>query len=211
MMPAGEVVHAFEYGRIGAFHRARYRISSVRAAADRGAGSATSLGRVAGPAAPHPSLPASITSSWSFNEKACSANVSGSGLSLDITASGAELSIVVYTLRRVPLRENAGVRIAFAGRSGDWIMTGRLAHSRQIAAVIPLNEDAVSRVLVLLSGGSIRIGNGRAGLPTGNRFLTPVNQEEAGSSALRIGSFSEKLRPAPSGSPRAKWFASMPR
>jgi hypothetical protein len=29
-----------------------------------------------------------------------------------------------------------------------------------------MSEDAVSRVLVLLSGGTIRINNGRAGLPT---------------------------------------------
>jgi hypothetical protein len=123
------------------------------------------------PAAPprpppaRPSPPASITSSWSFNENACSAKASGSGLSLDVTASSTELSIVVHALRRVPLRANAGVRIAFIGRSGNWIVTGRLGHSRQIAAVTPLNEDAVSRVLVLLSGGVIRINNGRVGLP----------------------------------------------
>jgi hypothetical protein len=114
---------------------------------------------------PLPAAPAPVTSNWSFDRSACTAKASGPGLSFEVTASSTELSLVVHTARRVSLRPTADVPIAFTGRSGNWTLAGRLAAPRRIATVSPTSEDAVSRVLVLLSGGTIRIGTGRAGLP----------------------------------------------
>jgi hypothetical protein len=118
------------------------------------------------PPPPAPAAPAPVASSWSFDRSACSAKASGPGLSLDVTTSSAELSFVIHATRRVSQRANTDLPIAFTGRSGSWTVTGRLAAPRQITAASPMSEDAVSRVLVLLSGGTIRINNGRAGLPT---------------------------------------------
>lgn len=118
------------------------------------------------PPPPPPLPPAPVASSWSFDGSACSAKASGPGLSLDVTASSTELSLVIHAARRVSQRANTDVPIAFTGRAGNWTVAGRLAAPRQITAASPMSEDAVSRVLVLLSGGTIRINNGRAGLPT---------------------------------------------
>jgi hypothetical protein len=117
------------------------------------------------PPPPPPVAPAPVASNWSFDRTACSAKASGPGLSLDVTASSAELRLVLHMARRVSLRANTDVPIAFTGRSGNWTLAGRLAVPRQLTAASPMSEDAVSRVLVLLSGGTIRISNGRSGLP----------------------------------------------
>lgn len=117
------------------------------------------------PPSPVPVAPAPVASRWSFDRSACSAKASGPGLSLDVTASSDQLSLVIHSVRRVSQRANTDVPVAFTGRSGNWTLAGRVANVRQIAAVSPMSEDAVSRVLVLLSGGTIRISNGRAGLP----------------------------------------------
>jgi hypothetical protein len=118
------------------------------------------------PPPPAPVAPALVASNWSFDRSACSAKASGPGLSLDVTTSSTELSLVIRTSRRVSLRPATEVPFAFTGRSGNWTLAGRLTGPRQIAAVSPMSEDAVSRVLVMLSGGTIRISNRRAGLPT---------------------------------------------
>jgi hypothetical protein len=117
------------------------------------------------PPPPAPVAPAPVTSHWSFDGGACSAKASGPGLSLDVIASSIQLSLVIHPTRRVSHRVNTDVPVAFTGRSGNWTLAGRVTDVRQIAAVSPMSEDAVSRVLVLLSGGTIRINNGHAGLP----------------------------------------------
>lgn len=114
---------------------------------------------------PTPVAPAPVTSSWRFNGSACSARASGPGLSLDVIASGSEVRLLISPTRRISRRVNTDVPVAFIGRSGNWTLAGHISNVRQIAAVSPMSEDAVSRVLVLLSGGTIRTDNGRAGLP----------------------------------------------
>jgi hypothetical protein len=117
------------------------------------------------PLPPSPVTPAPVTSNWSFDRSSCSAKASGPGLSLDVIASRTELHLLIHTTHGVSRRANTETPVAFTGRSGSWSIAGRVANAREIAAVSPISEDVVSRVLVLLSGGTIRTGNGRIGVP----------------------------------------------
>jgi hypothetical protein len=114
------------------------------------------------PTRPVPAPP--LASNWSFDRAACRAKASSPGLSLEVTTSGTELKLTVQSVGRLSLRANTRVPIAFTGRSGNWTLAGHVADGRRIVSVSPMDEDAVSRALVLLSGGTIRLGGSRSGL-----------------------------------------------
>jgi hypothetical protein len=117
------------------------------------------------PAPPvRPVPPSPVASSWSFDSAACRARASSPGLSLEMTASGTELKVTVQKVGRPSLRANTDVPIAFTGRSGNWILAGHVTDGRRLVSASPMDEDAVSRALVLLSGGIVRLGGSRSGL-----------------------------------------------
>ncbi len=111
------------------------------------------------PSAPtRTAAPAAETSRWSFGAgESCRAEARSASLSLTVTVSSSQVQLTVAGGRRVAFRPRAA-SIAFTGRSGAWTMGGRAAGRREVAASMPLTEDAASRVLVLLDGGVVRVG-----------------------------------------------------
>ncbi len=111
------------------------------------------------PALARPAAPAAETSNWSFEAgESCSADARSASLSLSVVVSSSQVQMAVTGGPRVAFPRRAA-SIAFTGRSGTWTMQGRAAGRRMVQASMPLTEDAVSRVLVLLDGGVVRVGS----------------------------------------------------
>lgn len=113
-----------------------------------------------------PVAPAPVTATWSFRSGgACSATAANPVLSLEVGASNEALSLELHMSRRVALPANASVPITFSGAAGTWTTAGRLNAPRRVSASGPMTEDAASRVLVLLAGGTIRTGGRQRDVP----------------------------------------------
>ena len=56
-------------------------------------------------------------------------------------------------------------RLRFAGSGGNWQIVAQQAGARSLAATLGTGDIALSRVLVLLGGGTLEIGQAEQGLP----------------------------------------------
>jgi hypothetical protein len=114
----------------------------------------------------HPMLRPPVPSNWHFQSgDTCSASAISSRISLEVTGTNARLKLVASEARYLDLPGHAAISMTFTGNSGNWTITGRRISRREIAATSPMSEDSASRILVLLDGGIIRIGNLRDNLP----------------------------------------------
>jgi hypothetical protein len=106
---------------------------------------------------------------WSFTSKPdrCVASAANSALTLTLVAEeGRSLSLELHA--RAAPEFGAGrpaMPIAFAGQAGSWRVQGRPSSRGRILLAFPLDETSASRVLVLLSGGTLEAGRPESGLP----------------------------------------------
>jgi hypothetical protein len=118
------------------------------------------------PAPPAPVFHRPVTSTWSFQAgDACTAAAGGGTLSLDIAVSRDTLEITAHLPKDLFVPVGRTAAIAFSGPSGSWTMTGLGAASRKVIASQPMTEDQAGRILILLGGGTIKIGSRSLGLP----------------------------------------------
>ena len=98
---------------------------------------------------------------WSFNSgEQCIATASSSAVAVAVAATD---RTVTWTVRgrlasAVPAQRN--LPLAFSGTNASWTVPARRAARRQLIASIPLSEYAASRVLLMLRGGTLRLGAG---------------------------------------------------
>jgi hypothetical protein len=112
------------------------------------------------PPPPAPLVPRPVASSWSFHAAdVCTATAGGGTLALDVAASRDTLELVVRMPPGMPMPPNRAVRIGFAGTSGTWAVTGHKAASHRVIASQPMTEDQAGQILLLLGGGSVRVGD----------------------------------------------------
>jgi hypothetical protein len=84
---------------------------------------------------------------------------------LEVTASHDRLLMAADAARQMVLPQEEVLPISFAGNAGSWNLAARRVGPHRIMASNPMEEDAASRILVLLGGGIIRIGPPNLGLP----------------------------------------------
>ena len=108
---------------------------------------------------PRPVIKQPMTAIWAFDGNGtCKATATSSGPTLELTADRAT---AVMTLRyRVADAPRGAAPLRLSGPAGSWSLPAR-AVGRAIRVSRPMDEDAASRMLVILSGGTLVAG--RAG------------------------------------------------
>lgn len=98
-----------------------------------------------------------MTATWAFDRAACRATASSAGPVLDLSASRGG---VVFGLRYRAGGAPRGVApLRLSGPAGSWSLPARAIRGA-VRVSRPMDEDTASRILVLLSGGSINAGAG---------------------------------------------------
>jgi hypothetical protein len=112
--------------------------------------------------------PQPVTAMWKFLESGeiCKATATNPAVTLDVTVSDDRLLFLARARTRPALRRGSHTPIAFTGTSGSWTASGRLTTSHVVSASQPMDEAAVGRVLVLLSGGTLQVGGPHSKLPS---------------------------------------------
>jgi hypothetical protein len=112
--------------------------------------------------------PQPVTAAWKFQQSGeiCKATATNPALTLDVAVSDDSLLLLARAHIRPALRRGAHAPISFSGTSGSWTAPGRLTTSHVVSASQPMDEAAVGRVLVLLSGGSLQVGGPHSKLPS---------------------------------------------
>ena len=100
-----------------------------------------------------------VRTNWTFNsgDDECTAVAAATGTSLLVSVHrGMPIRLVV--LLASPSPGSAGVPLRFTGPAGAWQVVAHQIAARQIAVALGSDETALSRVLVLLSGGVLQVG-----------------------------------------------------
>lgn len=108
---------------------------------------------------PRPVIKQSMTAVWAFDGNGtCRATATSSGPTLELTADRTTAVIALrYQAADAP---RGAVPLRLSGPAGSWSLAAR-AVGRVVRVSRAVDEDAASRVLVLLSGGTLMAG--RAG------------------------------------------------
>lgn len=108
---------------------------------------------------PRPVIKQSMTATWAFNGNGpCKATATSSGSTLELTA---DRTAAVIALRyRAADAPRGAAPLRLSGPAGSWSLPAR-AVGRAVQVSRAMDEDAASRMLVLLSGGTVVAG--RAG------------------------------------------------
>jgi hypothetical protein len=115
---------------------------------------------------PPPPVRRPVAAGWSFHGgEVCTASASSSALALDVSVSSSTLTLNARMGRDTPTPAGRSVPIEFAGAAGAWTVAGRKAASHQVIATQPMTEDQAGQILVLLAGGTVRVGRPDQGLP----------------------------------------------
>jgi hypothetical protein len=118
------------------------------------------------PPAPPTQIQLPVPATWSFRAgNVCTASAHSGALALDVTASSSALTLVARLGVSTAMPATRFVPIEFTGTAGTWTVTGSKAASRRVVASQPMTEDQAGRILVLLEGGVVRVGNSTEGLP----------------------------------------------
>jgi hypothetical protein len=122
---------------------------------------------VVAPAAPPPPVMSHrpLAANWSFRAgDVCTATAGAALLALDVNASRDTLELVAR-VDRAPLPESRFIPMKFVGPSGAWSVIGRRTAAGRVIASEPMTEDQAGRILILLGGGIVTIGNRDLGPP----------------------------------------------
>jgi hypothetical protein len=110
-----------------------------------------------------------IQTSWAFEagDDECAAVAAGGRSSLQVTVRRNNPVRMTITLL-APLQPSkpASVALRFNGPAGRWQVNARQVAGRQLAAVLGSGDMALSRVLVLLSGGVLEVGEQDQAIPS---------------------------------------------
>ena len=100
-----------------------------------------------------------MRTSWTFRagDEECTAQAAAAGNALVVTVRRDAPIRMAITLA-APAQAPANTQLRFTGPAGEWQASARRAAPRQVAVALGADEAALSRVLVLLSGGTLEIG-----------------------------------------------------
>jgi hypothetical protein len=100
-----------------------------------------------------------VRTNWTFSagDEECTAVAAAGGNSLAVTVRR-DAPIRVAVTVAAPAQAPATTQLRFSGPAGTWQAAARRAAPRQVAVSLGADETALSRVLVLLSGGTLEVG-----------------------------------------------------
>ena len=100
-----------------------------------------------------------VRTSWTFSssDEACTAVAAAAGTSL-LVAVRRDAPIRLVVSLASPAVGSVSVPLRFTGAAGAWQIVARRTAAHQIAVTLGSDETALSRVLVLLSGGVLEVG-----------------------------------------------------
>ena len=119
------------------------------------------------PVAPRPPRQV-ISTTWSFDNRTdeCLAVAASGRTSLQvIVRRNAPIQLAISLPRSLPPGKPAVV-MRFSGPAGNWQINARRTGSRQLTADLGSDDTALSRVLVLLSGGLVEVGEQDQAIPS---------------------------------------------
>ena len=105
-----------------------------------------------------------VHTNWTFSSGTdeCVAVAAGGGTSLRVTVRpdapiGLSLSLTAQLQQR--LAPHIAIPLRFSGSAGRWQVSAQQTASHQLAVTLGSGDAALSRVLVLLSGGELDVAN----------------------------------------------------
>jgi hypothetical protein len=101
-----------------------------------------------------------IRTTWTFrsNDEECTAIASASDSSVQVSVRRDAPIRLVVALSPAPVPRPVTVPLRFTGSAGSWQVTARRAAARQFTVALGSDDTALSRVLILLSGGTLELG-----------------------------------------------------
>lgn len=100
-----------------------------------------------------------LRTTWSFESGTdkCVAIASSGSTSLRVTV-GRAAPIQLAVFLAASMAQKLPVPLRFSGPAGNWVVSARPVASRQLFASLGADNVALTRVLVLLSGGTFDVG-----------------------------------------------------
>jgi hypothetical protein len=97
---------------------------------------------------------------WSFDARpdGCTARAAAGGVTLQVLVRPATPVRLVLTLAS-PSAPKRGAKLHFSGPTGHWQVAGNPAGKRQMEGDLGADDTALGRVLVLLNGGVLEVGD----------------------------------------------------
>jgi hypothetical protein len=120
------------------------------------------------PPAPRAPRPVVIQTTWNFDAgtDGCVAVASSGRTSLHVAVRrNASIQMTVSLARSLPPGKPTSIALRFNGPAGRWQVNARRVDSRQLSAELGTDDTALSRVLVLLSGGVLEVGDPNQAIP----------------------------------------------
>ena len=99
-----------------------------------------------------------IRTEWTFRagDDECTAIAAAAGTSLSVTV---RRNTPIRLMLLLPSSSNApSLPVRFRGPAGGWVASARRFGARQLNVTLGADQDALSRVLVLLNGGTLQVG-----------------------------------------------------
>lgn len=122
-----------------------------------------------------PSQPLRTTWTFRAGEDECVATAAGGGATAAVSVQRDSPIRLLVSLPAAPVPPApANTAVRFAGPAGSWQVTAR-ATGRQFAVAIGSDETALSRILVLLSGGTLDLGD--PGKPVASLTVSPSDAQ----------------------------------
>lgn len=115
------------------------------------------------PLVQRPPLRVPVRVTWSFRagDNECSATAAAGATSLQVSVRRNMPIRMVVSLSSRPTESSAVVPVRFNGSAGNWQIVARRLGDRQITATLGSDDTALSRILVLLGGGTMELGGGQ--------------------------------------------------
>lgn len=110
-----------------------------------------------------------ISTTWNFDARAdeCIAAATAARTSLQVTVQrNAAIRLTVSLARSLPPGKRGSMALRFNGPAGRWQVNAQPIGTRQLSATLGSDDAALSRVLVLLSGGVLEVGEQNAAIPS---------------------------------------------
>ena len=113
------------------------------------------------PGSPPIQAPRVTSASWSFHSgEQCIATASSSAVAVAVAATDRTVTWTVRGRLAGAVSSQRNLPLAFSGTNASWTVPARRVARGQLIASIPLSEYAVGRVLLMLRGGTLRLGTG---------------------------------------------------
>ena len=100
-----------------------------------------------------------VRANWTFSsgDEECTALAAAGGNSLAVTVRRDAPIRVAITLA-APAQVPVAAQLHFTGQASNWQAMAKRSSLRQVAVSLGADEDALSRILVLLGGGTLEVG-----------------------------------------------------